>query len=208
MVVRLVEASLSRLRRIGRGRLSANRLESMARPGTVWSRLRTLTLVGLIRCCFGSGGDSEGFTQPIPVFSISGQRAFPAGWRGGEKFFVLCSAVRQSCNACISWPGTSSRPTSYCPDFRNCGHGKSRLAHELWPSSQRKAGRLSRQRPSLPVRLPRTAYSSGSFSPGLVVASSTASDGKFCSHGTSQHSRCMPCSGRYRSAVHSRLAGR
>src|SRR4051794_18676327 len=111
----------------------ANRLESLARAGTVMVSAATLTLAAPY---FDFVSEPpvvpKGFTQPVPVFSISGQRS-TSRWmaRRGKGFspFVGRKAELQCLQAIsrdVQHGGGKIALVS-----GNAGSGKSRLAHEF-----------------------------------------------------------------------------
>jgi class 3 adenylate cyclase/predicted ATPase len=111
----------------------ANRLESLARPGTVMVSAATLALAAPY---FDFVSEPpvvpKGFTQPMPVFSISGQRSI-SRWmaRRGKGFspFVGRKAELQ-CLHQIS-RDVENGGGQIALVCGNAGSGKSRLAHEF-----------------------------------------------------------------------------
>src|SRR3954468_10435218 len=111
----------------------ANRLESLARAGTVMVSAATLTLAAPY---FDFVSEPpvvpKGFTQPVPVFSISGQRS-TSRWmaRRGKGFspFVGRKAELQ-CLQAIS-RDVQHGEGKIALVSGNAGSGKSRLAHEF-----------------------------------------------------------------------------
>jgi class 3 adenylate cyclase/predicted ATPase len=111
----------------------ASRLESTAEPGTVLVSAATYTLsVPYFDFVSGSPVIPKGFTKPIPVFSISGQRNI-SRWlaRGGSGVSpfvnrtVEIDALNQLAEAVAAGAGKAAVLSA------SAGSGKSRLAHEF-----------------------------------------------------------------------------
>lgn len=134
VVLRLIEGELGpSYDASGAAVYLANRLESMARPGTVMVSAATMTLAAPY---FDFVSEPpvvpKGFTQPIPVFSISGQRSI-SRWmaRRGKGFspFVGRKAELQSLHQIA---GSVERGEGHIALLSaSAGSGKSRLAHEF-----------------------------------------------------------------------------
>src|SRR4051812_23045807 len=134
VVLRLIEGELGpSYDASGAAVYLANRLESMARPGSVMVSAATMTLAAPY---FDFVPEPpvvpKGFTQPIPVFSISGQRSI-SRWmaRRGKGFspFVGRKAELQ-CLHQIS-RDVEHGEGQIALVSGNAGSGKSRLAHEF-----------------------------------------------------------------------------
>lgn len=111
----------------------ANRLESMARPGTVLVSAATLTLVApYFDVVSEAPVIPKGFTQPIPVFSISGQRSI-SRWlaRRGKGFSLFVG--RQAELQCLHQLARDVEQANghIALISGTAGSGKSRLAHEF-----------------------------------------------------------------------------
>lgn len=111
----------------------ASRLESIAEPGTVLVSAATYTLsVPYFDFVSGSPVIPKGFTKPIPVFSISGQRNI-SRWlaRGGSGVSpfvnrtVEIHTLNQLAEAVTAGAGKAAVLSA------SAGSGKSRLAHEF-----------------------------------------------------------------------------
>lgn len=134
VVLRLIEGELGpSYDASGAAVYLANRLESMARPGTVMVSAATMTLAAPY---FDFVPEPpvvpKGFTQPIPVFSISGQRSI-SRWmaRRGKGFspFVGREAELQCLQQIARDVEQGGGHIALLSG--NAGSGKSRLAHEF-----------------------------------------------------------------------------
>src|SRR3954447_22905793 len=134
VVLRLIEGELGpSYDASGAAVYLANRLESMARPGTVMVSAATMTLAAPY---FDFVSEPpvvpKGFTQPIPVFSISGQRSI-SRWmaRRGKGFspFVGRKTELQSLHRIAE--GVERGEGHIALLSASAGSGKSRLAHEF-----------------------------------------------------------------------------
>jgi class 3 adenylate cyclase/tetratricopeptide (TPR) repeat protein len=134
VVVRLIEGEFgTSYDASGASVYLANRLESLARAGSVMVSAATLTLAAPYFDFISEPPVvPKGFTQPIPVFSISGQRSI-SRWmaRRGKGFspFVGRKAELQ-CLQAIS-RGVEQGVGKIALLSGNAGTGKSRLAHEF-----------------------------------------------------------------------------
>src|SRR3954462_1581725 len=134
VVLRLIEGELGpSYDASGAAVYLANRLESMARPGTGMVSAATMTLAAPY---FDFVSEPpvvpKGFPQPIPVFSISGQRSI-SRWmaRRGKGFspFVGRKAELQCLQAISRDVEHGAGKIALLSG--NAGTGKSRLAHEF-----------------------------------------------------------------------------
>jgi class 3 adenylate cyclase len=153
----------------------ANRLESLARAGTVMVSAATLTLAAPY---FDFVSEPpvvpKGFTQPVPVFSISGQRSTSRWMARRGKGYHRSSAARPNFNACRPFPAMSSTARA---------RSRSSLAmlaaaNHVWlmnssRGSPSMAGRSSRRRPNPQARRRPMACSSAWRCPGSAVANLT-----------------------------------
>ena len=134
VVVRLVEGELGpSYDASGAAVYLANRLESLARPGTVLVSAATLTLVApYFDVVSEAPVIPKGFTQPIPVFSISGQRSI-SRWlaRRGKGFSLFVG--RQAELQCLQQVARDVEGGNghIALISGTAGSGKSRLAHEF-----------------------------------------------------------------------------
>jgi class 3 adenylate cyclase/tetratricopeptide (TPR) repeat protein len=134
VVVRLIEGELGpSYDASGAAVYLANRLESMARPGTVLVSAATLTLVApYFDVVSEAPVIPKGFTQPIPVFSIAGQRSI-SRWlaRRGKGFSLFVG--RQAELQCLHQLAREvERGNGHIALVSGtAGSGKSRLAHEF-----------------------------------------------------------------------------